>query len=98
MAAYRKGIFTAFSKAGKNGHRIYWCPNGQRLDEGDVVYDGTSSVVAIVPFADGVLTAFNNAGQDGHSIHWSEDGRDLGGGTVVYAGSSPVAAMTVTGS
>jgi hypothetical protein len=100
MIPFRNGIFAAFTRAGQNGNRIHWSPDwnpdrsdGRNLGAGQIVYDGSSPVTAMIAFQQGVLTAFTRAGQNGNRVHWSSDGQNLGGGPVVYDGGSPVTAM-----
>jgi hypothetical protein len=93
MIPYKGGVLTAFTRAGSNGNRIHWSPNGQNLGGGPMVYDGGSPVVAMTPYGDGVLTAFTNAGPNKDRIHWSSDGQNLGGGEIRYDGSTVVRAM-----
>jgi hypothetical protein len=73
--------------------RIHYSVDG-RLGAGDVKYDGSSPIRAMIsaPCGGGVLTAFTQT-PGGNRIHWSPDGNNLGGGQVVYEGSSPVTAM-----
>ena len=61
---------------------------------GAVNYEGSSRVLAMIPYQGGVLTAFANAGAPGqYRIHWSSNGQSLGEGPIRYQGSSPVTAM-----
>lgn len=82
----------AFSNAGGNGHRIWFSPDGTHLGAGQLVYDGSSPILAMLPYHNGLLTAFSNTG-NGFRVHWSPDGVSPGSGPVVYDGSSPVKAM-----
>ena len=93
MAPYGSGVLVAYSNAGGNGYQIWFSPNGRGLGGGQLVYDGSSPVTAIIPYKGGVLTAFTNAGPNGNRIHWSPNGQNLGGGPIMYDGGSPVVAM-----
>jgi hypothetical protein len=93
MAPYGGGVLVAFSNAGGNGYRIWFSPNGRGLGGGQLLYDGSSPVTAMIPYKGGVLTAFTRAGPNGNRIHWSPNGQNLGGGPIMYDGGSPVVAM-----
>jgi hypothetical protein len=93
MTTYGGGVLVAFSNAGGNGYRVWFSPNGKGLGGGQLVYDGSSPVTAMIPYKGGVLTAFTNAGPNGNRIHWSPNGQNVGGGPIVYDGGSPVVAM-----
>ena len=99
MIPYAGGVLVAFANAGGNGNRIWFSPDGKKLGGGELRYDGSSHVIAMISYKradkEGVLTAFRNAGQYGYRIHWSPDGLNLGGGNAApyYDGSTPVTAL-----
>lgn len=103
MIPYAGGVLVAFSNAGgdKGDHRIWFSRHGNGLGGGELVYDGSSAVIAMIPFKrgdkEGVLVAFQGprAGKHGNAVHWGADGKELGGGdpSPYYDGSTPITAM-----
>jgi hypothetical protein len=91
----RGSVLTAFSRASGNPtlYRVHLSPNGFELGSGNVLYEGSSPVNAMISHSLGVLTAFRNIGPIGNRIYLSKDGQRLDTGQIVYDGSSPVRAM-----
>jgi hypothetical protein len=96
-------VFTGFTNAGPNGHRIHWSGYGVAshfsLGGGDPPYDGRSPVLAMAQFQGGLLTAF---AEGGCRVHWQEGlnkpgstAADIrpGTGPVRYQGSQRIRAM-----
>jgi hypothetical protein len=63
------------------------------LEAGELRYDGSSPVTAMIPYREGVLVAFTHAGGNGNRIWYSPDGKNLGGGELRYDGGTLVRAM-----
>jgi hypothetical protein len=77
---------------------LRFSPDGDDLAAGPIVYEGTATVTAMVPFAAGILTVFTHVLDDQGSpilnrVQFSADGDSLTSGPIVYEGTAPVTAI-----
>jgi hypothetical protein len=62
MAKFGEGVLLAFTAAGGNGNKIFFSPDGKNIGAGELRYDGSSHVQAMVAYKGGVFAAFQDRG------------------------------------